>query len=68
MHNEAMGLTKREYCTTIAMQGLLQVAAILGQKYTTNNGEMDYTLLAIESIKIADELGKQLSQPNNTQL
>ena len=56
-HQEVPGLTKREYFAAMAMQGLL---ASMAEKAARGNWGTEVNELANASVKIADELLKQL--------
>jgi hypothetical protein len=54
------GITKREYFSAMAMQGLLSCRAM--ENITNNMGLPDLTIVAQEAVAYADHLLQQLEQ------
>ncbi len=72
----ALGLTKREYFAGLAMESLVKATCVreetfkskirrlLGLSWNVNHN-LNYKSISNESIKLADELLKQLEDANN---
>lgn len=57
------GLSKREYFTGLAAQGILASIEQDDQLYKVNGGYLHYESVAQDSVRIADALLAELSKP-----